>query len=67
MNNNVMDRPSRLLEEEADRLAATSLTPDMENEDAPEIGELLFDIGVALAAYLTLGLVLSLIVDALHL
>lgn len=64
MNHKVIDRPEFLLDEEANRSVSVSVTDD---EDAPQLSELLFDIGVAVAAYLTLGLVMDLVVAALHL
>lgn len=64
MSHKVIDRAECLVDEEADRHIAASIADD---EDAPQLNELLFDIGIAVAAYLTIGLVLDLVVAALHL
>lgn len=62
--NHIIDRPDDLIRKTQDRAASAS---SKEDDDAPQLDELLFDIGVAVAAYLTLGLVLSLLVMTVHL
>ncbi|HTJ03678.1 MAG TPA: hypothetical protein VL492_12880 [Methylovirgula sp.] len=64
MNHNIVDRPEDFLREKSGRNA---LAPVSNDDDAPQLNELLFDIGVAVAAYLTLALVLSVLVSVLHL
>jgi hypothetical protein len=64
MSHDLIDRPENFLGQEADLAVSASVSDD---DDAPQLDELLFDIGVAVAAYLTLGFVLDLLVLALHL
>jgi hypothetical protein len=64
MNHKVLDRPEDLLQEESERDVSAFVGDD---DDAPKLKDLLFDIGVAVVAYLTLGLVLDLVVRVLRL
>lgn len=64
MNHNAIDRSEDLLQQKSDLAVSASVTGD---DDAPQLNDLLFDIGVAVAAYLTLGLILDLLVVTLHL
>jgi hypothetical protein len=64
MSHEFIDRSDDLFDAEPGLNFTASSSDDA---DAPQLSELLFDIGVAVAAYLTLGLVLDLLVIALHL